>query len=55
MVDCTPRERTSLYNILTEKQKRKSIRWSTSSEFMEIYIYKNFWEIVKHMMTGSQL
>lgn len=52
MVSFTQTERTTMFNILTEKQKRKDIRWSTTnehmnSEFIEIYCGRNFFEIVK--------
>jgi len=47
MISFTQTERTTMFNILTEKQKRKDIRWSTSSEFIEIYSGKEFFEIVK--------
>jgi hypothetical protein len=47
MVDWSPRERTTLFNILTEKQKKRNIHWSTSSEFIEIHISREFCEIVK--------
>ena len=47
MVSFTQVERTTMSNILTEKQNRKDIRWSNSSEFIEIYCDRNFFEIVK--------
>jgi hypothetical protein len=56
MVSFTQTERNTMFDILTEKQKwvlypvmvkRKDIRWSTSSEFIEIYCGRNFFEIVK--------
>ena len=47
MISFTQTERTTMFNILTEKQKRKDIRWSTSSEFIEIYSGKELFEIVK--------
>ena len=47
MVSFSQTEATTMFNILTEKQKRKDIRWSTSSEFIEIYCGRNFFEIVK--------
>jgi hypothetical protein len=47
MISFTQTERTTMFNILTEKQKRKNIYWSTSLEFIEIYSGKEFFEIVK--------
>lgn len=45
MISFTQTERTTMFNILTEKKKRKDIRWSTSSEFIEIYSGKEFFEL----------
>jgi hypothetical protein len=47
MISFTQNERTTMLNILTEKQKRSHIHWSISSEFIEIYCGGNFFEIVK--------
>ncbi len=47
MVDFTQIERKTMRYILTEKSKKKNISWTTSSEFIEIYSGKEFFEIVK--------
>lgn len=47
IVDFSLIERKTMREILTKKQTIKTISWSTSSDFIEIYSGRDFFEIVK--------
>ena len=47
MKDFSYNEKKTMCDILNEKSKKIHLSWSTSSDFIEIYRDRQFWEIVK--------